>query len=151
MQLTRSAGLVLHATSLPSGKLDAEAYAFVDWLAAAGLSWWQLLPLTPPDSTGSPYCSDSAFAAWTGLLAEPDAPVSEADLDSFRARHAYWIDDWEQFAGPDAVAKLRFPALLYPVHIVSRLAIILELAHATLQDGSAHLERVHASFSRHSP
>ena len=109
MQLTRSAGLVLHATSLPFGKLDAEAYAFVDWLAAAGLSWWQLLPLTPPDSTGSPYFSDSAFAAWTGLLAEPDAPVSEADLDSFRARHAYGIADWEQFAGPDAVAgQVRF-------------------------------------------
>ncbi len=109
MQLTRSAGLVLHPTSLPSGKLDGEAYAFVDWLAAAGLSWWQLLPLTPPDSTGSPYFSDSAFAAWTGLLAEPDAPVSEVDLDSFRERHAYWIADWERFAGPDAVAgQVRF-------------------------------------------
>jgi len=109
MQLTRSAGLVLHPTSLPSGKLDGEAYAFVDWLAAAGLSWWQLLPLTPPDSTGSPYFSDSAFAAWTGLLAEPDARVSQADLDSFRERHAYWIADWERFAGPEAVAgQVRF-------------------------------------------
>ena len=109
MQLTRSAGIVLHPTSLPSGRLDGDAYAFVDWLAAAGVDWWQLLPLTPPDSTGSPYFSDSAFAAWPGLLAEPDAPVSAAEAASFRERHAYWIGDWEAFAGAKAVTdQVRF-------------------------------------------
>ena len=35
---------------------------FVDWLADAGQSWWQVLPLTPPDPHGSPYASPSAFA-----------------------------------------------------------------------------------------
>ncbi len=67
---------MLHPTSLPGGTLGAEAYAFVDWLAAAGQSWWQVLPLGPPDEVGSPYASSSAFAAWNGFLAEPDAPVS---------------------------------------------------------------------------
>ena len=109
MQLPRSAGLLLHPTSLPSGRLDAAAYSFVDWLAAAGVAWWQLLPLTPPDSTGSPYFSDSAFAAWPGLLAEPEAPVSAHELASFRDRHAFWIADWERFAGEGAAAdQVRF-------------------------------------------
>ena len=109
MQLPRSAGLLLHPTSLPSGRLDAAAYSFVDWLAAAGVAWWQLLPLTPPDSTGSPYFSDSAFAAWPGLLAEPEAPVSAGELASFRDRHAFWIADWERFAGEGAAAdQVRF-------------------------------------------
>ncbi len=35
----RSSGVQLHPTSLPGGRLGAEAYAFVDWLAAAGQSW----------------------------------------------------------------------------------------------------------------
>jgi len=81
----------------------------VDWLAQAGQSWWQVLPLGPPDRHGSPYKSRSAFAAWPGLLAEPRAPVSSAELSSFRERHAAWIDDWERFAGRGAVAdQVRF-------------------------------------------
>ena len=58
----RSSGVLLHVTSLPSGRLDEDAYRFVDWLVEAGQSWWQLLPLHPPDSHGSPYSSRSAFA-----------------------------------------------------------------------------------------
>lgn len=97
MDIPRSAGILLHPTSLPSGRLGDEAYAFVDWLSAAGIGWWQMLPLTPPDSTGSMYFSDSAFAAWTGLLAEPEAPVADDEIEAFRAREAYWIGDWERF------------------------------------------------------
>ena len=35
MWLSRSVGINLHPTSLPGGRLGPEAYAFVDWLAAA--------------------------------------------------------------------------------------------------------------------
>jgi 4-alpha-glucanotransferase len=109
MNLPRSSGILLHVTSLPGGRLGPAAYAFVDWLEAAGQSWWQVLPLGPPDRTGSPYTSSSAFAAWRGLLAEPEAPVSARELDGFRARHAFWIDDWERFAGAGSVAdQVRF-------------------------------------------
>ena len=59
----------------PSGRLGADAFAFVDWLAAAGQRWWQVLPLGPPDEHRSPYKARSAFAADPGLLADPDAPV----------------------------------------------------------------------------
>jgi 4-alpha-glucanotransferase len=109
MKLPRSSGILLHLTSLPSGKLDEEAYRFVDWLAAAGQSWWQILPLGPPDETGSPYRAASAFAAWNGFLAEPDAPVTSEELESYVARHAYWIGAWAEFAGDTAIAdQVRF-------------------------------------------
>jgi 4-alpha-glucanotransferase len=102
--LPRSAGVQLHPTSLPGGRLGDEAYRFVDWLAAAGQTWWQMLPLGPPGEGGSPYKSPSAFAASPELLARPDAPVSDDELAEFRAREAYWIEDWERFAGDGAVA-----------------------------------------------
>jgi 4-alpha-glucanotransferase len=109
MARDRSSGILLHLTSLPSGKLDEEAYRFVDWLAAAGQSWWQILPLGPPDETGSPYRAASAFAAWNGFLGEPDAPVTADEIESYVARHPYWIGSWAEFAGEDAVAdQVRF-------------------------------------------
>ena len=106
---SRSAGVQLHITSLPGGRLGAEAYRFVDWLAQAGQSWWQVLPLSPPDRYRSPYKAQSAFAAWPGLLADSRAPVSATELLDFRDRHAFWIGDWERFAGRGAVAdQVRF-------------------------------------------
>jgi 4-alpha-glucanotransferase len=109
MDLPRSSGVQLHPTSLPSGRLGRDAHAFVDWLADAGQSWWQMLPLGPPDRHGSPYKSRSAFAAWPGLLASPRAPVArEAELD-FRERNAYWIDDWARLGPRGAIAdQVRF-------------------------------------------
>ena len=107
MKLQRSSGVVLHPTSLPSGRLGADAYAFVDWLAAAGQSWWQVLPLGPPDEHASPYASASAFATWAGFLDRPDAPVADGELDAFRRANAYWIDDWVA-AGGSIEDQIRF-------------------------------------------
>jgi 4-alpha-glucanotransferase len=99
MRLERASGILLHPTSLPNGVLDAYAYRFVDWLATAGQRWWQVLPLGPPDSTGSPYASPSAFAGSPTLLAKPKARVGPTERGEFRARNAYWIDDWVDFGG----------------------------------------------------
>jgi len=67
MLSARSAGILLHPTSLPSrggtGDLDPEAYAFADFLAASRLGLWQVLPLSPPGLGNSPYSAISAFAA----------------------------------------------------------------------------------------
>jgi 4-alpha-glucanotransferase len=105
----RSSGVLLHVTSLPGGRLGPEAYEFVDWLEAAGQSWWQVLPLGPPDPFGSPYTSSSAFAAWWDLLGDSEAEVTPAEVRGFRARHAYWASDWERYAGPGALAdQVRF-------------------------------------------
>ena len=109
MQLTRSAGVLLHPTSLPSGKLDRDAYRFVDWLVAAGQSWWQVLPLGPPDEFGSPYRSPSAFAASPRLLARPDARVTAGEVEDFVARHPFWTGGWARFGGESALAdQVRF-------------------------------------------
>jgi 4-alpha-glucanotransferase len=105
----RGSGVLLHVTSLPGGRLGRHAFDFVDWLEEAGQTWWQVLPLNPPDPFGSPYTSSSAFASWRGLLADPDARVSEAEIESFRRRQGYWAGDWERYAGLGALAdQVRF-------------------------------------------
>src|ERR1700684_2074887 len=91
IESSRAAGVQLHVSSLPSGRLGAEAYELVDWLCAAGQSYWQGLPLTPPDRWGSPYKSRSAFACWPRLLERPDAPVSAGEEADFRERQSFWI------------------------------------------------------------
>ena len=68
----RSSGILLHPTSLPSrggiGDLGPAAYEFVDWLAAAKQTLWQVLPLQPVGSGNSPYSCTSAFAGNILLL-----------------------------------------------------------------------------------
>jgi 4-alpha-glucanotransferase len=109
MWLTRSLGINLHPTSLPSGRLGSDAYAFVDWIAAAGARFWQVLPLNPPDDYGSPYTSVSAFASWSGLLADPESRVAPSEMRRFEHDHAFWIGDWIDFAGRESLAdQVRF-------------------------------------------
>ncbi|MCH5180664.1 MAG: 4-alpha-glucanotransferase [Erysipelotrichales bacterium] len=66
MNYKRSAGILLHITSLPSkygvGTLGEEAYNFVDWLKKAGMKIWQVLPLVPTNYGDSPYQSASSTA-----------------------------------------------------------------------------------------
>ena len=66
MNFSRGSGILLHPTSLPgphgSGDFGVEAYAFVDWLASAGQTLWQMLPLGGVGAGNSPYVSSSAFA-----------------------------------------------------------------------------------------
>jgi 4-alpha-glucanotransferase len=143
----RSSGVLLHVTSLPGGRLGAEAFRFVDWLAAAGQSVWQVLPLGPPDRYGSPYKARSAFAASPRLLGDPRAAVSQAELLDFRERNAWWVADWERFAGRGAVAdqvrfdrewgKLRRYALERGVRLVGDVAIYVAPGSA---DHRAHPE-----------
>lgn len=71
-RIPRSSGILLHPTSLPGrygiGDLGAEAYRFVDWLAAHGQSIWQVLPLGPTSYGDSPYQTLSAFAGNPNLI-----------------------------------------------------------------------------------
>jgi 4-alpha-glucanotransferase len=85
MHLPRASGILLHPTSLPGahgiGSLGAEAYAFVDFLAAAGQSIWQVLPLGPTGYGDSPYSAFSAFAG-NPLLICLERLVEAGDLDA---------------------------------------------------------------------
>ncbi len=59
----RRAGVLLHVTSLPDADLGPGAHAFVDLLADAGVTVWQVLPLVPVhEDEGSPYNALSAMA-----------------------------------------------------------------------------------------
>jgi 4-alpha-glucanotransferase len=109
VRLPRSSGVLLHPTSLPGGRLGDEAYRFVDWLEEAGQSWWQVLPLGPPDRSRSPYVALSAFAGGPHLLADPAARVTVDELEAFVAAHPYWTGGWAEFAGAGAIAdQVRF-------------------------------------------
>lgn len=62
----RASGILLHISSLPGeygiGDFGKEAYRFVNFLARAGLTYWQILPLGMTGFGDSPYQSFSAFA-----------------------------------------------------------------------------------------
>ena len=101
-------GVLAHITSLPTGNggfgtLGVPAQAFVDWLAEAGVRYWQVLPANPTDEYGSPYAGISAFAGNALLLADGadagDAAVEDA-ADEYRAfcsREADWLEPYACF------------------------------------------------------
>ena len=79
----RGCGILLHPTSLPGpegiGTLGADARRFIDLLCDMGMSYWQVLPLTPPAAGNSPYSAFSAFAG-NPLLIDLERIVHEGDL-----------------------------------------------------------------------
>lgn len=90
MPLPRLSGILLHPTSLPcpkgvsdpgAGDLGASAYHFVDWLATARQSLWQMLPVGNIGTGNSPYMSPSALAGNVLLI----------DLATLRANG--WLDE----------------------------------------------------------
>ncbi|MEM6328507.1 MAG: 4-alpha-glucanotransferase [Bacteroidota bacterium] len=105
--IRRTSGLLLHVTSLPSrfgvGDLGPGATAFLDYMARAGQSLWQILPLCPVGYGNSPYASPSTFAADEflvsperlvddGLLTKADlanAPAFPVERVDFEAARAY--------------------------------------------------------------
>ena len=116
MSHARASGILLHPTSLPGGHgigdLGPEAYAFIDWLAAARQQYWQVLPIGPTGYGDSPYQTFSAFAGnpllidltalvergWLeeGTLAE--APANQGTVDygqvvdfKLSALHLSWV------------------------------------------------------------
>ena len=62
----RASGILMPVFSLPGpfgiGTLGKEAFAFVDFLADAKQTYWQILPIGPTGYGDSPYQSFSAFA-----------------------------------------------------------------------------------------
>lgn len=96
----RKSGILLHPSSLPSafgvGDFGQAAYTFLDRLAEAKQTLWQILPLVPTDASGSPYSSASAFAG-NPLLISPEllleeGLLSEADLQNASVPPAARVD-----------------------------------------------------------
>ena len=87
------------------GTLGAPARWFVDWLAEAGVRYWQVLPVNPTDGYGSPYAGISAFAGNTRLLEQgsDDAAIDKliadntADYQAFCEREQDWLEPYACF------------------------------------------------------
>ena len=82
---SRSAGVLMHITSLPSafgiGDLGPGAKKFVDFLYHSNQRYWQILPLNPTkkENGHSPYSSNSAFAG-NFLMISPQALINDGLL-----------------------------------------------------------------------
>ena len=101
-------GVLAHITSIPGGVLGADlndpsnpVRSFVEWLAKAGVRYWQILPVNPTDEYGSPYAGISAFAGNVNLLEEGkdiDAqPSNRRAYKAFCKREADWLEPYAAF------------------------------------------------------
>ena len=87
----RRAGVLLHPSSLdgpdPIGDIGPSTHRFLRWLASAGFTSWQMLPIGPVGEGNSPYSSRSSFAGEPMLLSL-DAMVEEGWLPRRRLEQA---------------------------------------------------------------
>ena len=93
----RRAGVLLHVSSLNAG-LGRGGRAFIDWLASAGFTVWQILPLGPTGADGSPYWVRSDSAGNIRLIdPEEPAPVYSSEFQAFLEGSRDWLDDYAAF------------------------------------------------------
>src|SRR5579883_959347 len=93
----RRAGVLLHLGSLDA-PLGRGGRAFIDWLAEAGFSVWQILPVGPTGPDGSPYWVRSDFAGNSALLDPAELPAGQpADYAAFLDECQQWLDDYALF------------------------------------------------------
>ncbi|HKI57656.1 MAG TPA: 4-alpha-glucanotransferase, partial [Trueperaceae bacterium] len=126
MAFPRSAGILLHPTSLPGdtgiGELGRHAFAWVDFLEAAGQRLWQVMPLGPTGYGDSPYQSFSAFAGNPYLLSLEDL-VDEG---------------WLRSAEVEGLRELRRDRVDYGALIPAKLALLTRAAERFAEGASRH-------------
>lgn len=109
----RSAGVLMPIFSLPSpfgvGTLGRQAREFADFLAQAGQSYWQILPIGPTGYGDSPYQSFSSRAGNPYFI-----DLDELEKQGLLEREEYaslpWGDDPER-VDYQALYRLRLPVL----------------------------------------
>ncbi len=92
--MKRQSGVLMHVSSLwgdySIGSLGREAYEWIDFLAEAHFSVWQVLPFCLPDDCNSPYKSTGAFSTNPNFIDLPtlaaNGLLTEEEL--FAARQA---------------------------------------------------------------
>ena len=94
--MNRSSGVLLPVSALPSphgiGTLGTEAYRFIDFLAAAGQRYWQILPLGPTSIGDSPYQPFSSYAG-NPYFIDLDSLVAAGLLSADEVASADWGED----------------------------------------------------------
>jgi 4-alpha-glucanotransferase len=93
----RRAGVLLHLSSLDA-PLGRGGRAFIDWVARAGFTVWQFLPVGPPGDDGSPYWVRSDSAGNTGFLDQDELPASDgSEYEAFVQSSQDWLEDYACF------------------------------------------------------
>lgn len=93
----RRAGVLLHLSSLEA-PLGRGGRAFIDWLAEAGFSVWQFLPVGPTGPDGSPYFARSDFAGNPAFLDPADSPQADpAESAAFTEATREWLEGYALF------------------------------------------------------
>lgn len=93
----RRCGVLLHLSSLDAA-LGRGGRGFIDWLATAGFSVWQVLPLGPTGAAGSPYWVRSDFAGNAAFIDEGERPDAAGDdYQAFLEGSRAWIEDYAAF------------------------------------------------------
>jgi 4-alpha-glucanotransferase len=93
----RRTGVLLHLGSL-AAPLGRGGRAFIDWLADAGFSVWQILPAGPTGPDGSPYWVRSDFAGNPAFLDSAELPDEDpAAYAAFVDEAERWLDDYALF------------------------------------------------------
>lgn len=95
--------MLLHLSSLGPGALGAPARAFVDWLAEAGFSVWQILPVGPTGTGGSPYWVRSDHAGNPHFVAASEPAGDEREYAAFCERARDWLEEYAQFEALSAM------------------------------------------------
>ncbi|MHB0858184.1 MAG: 4-alpha-glucanotransferase [Anaerolineae bacterium] len=107
---TRRSGILCHPSSLPGrfgiGELGAHARNLVDFLAAAGQTVWQILPLGPTGYGDSPYQPFSAFAG-NPLFIDLETLVAQGLLDEEDVVLDQPFSDTQVLYGPVIAFKRR--------------------------------------------
>ena len=105
----RRAGILLHPTSLPGplpfGTLGRAADDFVDRLADAGCTLWQVLPLHPPGRERSPYDTRGTRVISPHLV-DLDRLVDEGLLDREEIAAPIATETWHQSLVRRAAARI---------------------------------------------
>ncbi len=109
----RTSGVLLSLTSLSSpygiGAMGKAAREFVDFLAAAGQTWWQILPIGPTSYGDSPYQSFSTFAG-NPYLIDLDDLAEEGLLKPREYKELDWGGD-PQKVDYGLIYQRRYPVL----------------------------------------
>src|ERR1700743_1709976 len=93
----RRAGVLLHLGSLDAA-LGRGGRAFIDWLAQAGFSLWQILPVGPTGFDGSPYWVRSDFAGKGRFVDPAELPaIPSPEYEAFLAASGQWLTDYALF------------------------------------------------------
>jgi 4-alpha-glucanotransferase len=142
----RRAGVLLHLSSLDA-PLGRGGRVFIDWLAHAGFSVWQVLPLGPTGTAGSPYWvrSDSAGNPAFIDAAERPAPAGAAYAAFLQASQS-WLADYAAFEVLSA-AQAGAPWWQWPLEYRDRNPTALERLRTEYAAEIAHRQAEQFAFA----